>query len=168
MRRRSFVVLVGIGLFLGGCDRRREGSPLPPDIGRRELPAVEGVSMAYVRRAQEALRARREEEARLWLESAIAADAQNPYAYHLLGLLAYDADDFPQAEALFQKAHEGYKDGGNWKVECDLLLGVSAERRKHWFVAKRAFESVLTHIPDHPRARRGYANALQHLARERD
>lgn len=124
--------------------------------------------MAYVKRAQEALRARREREARSWLESAIAADAQNPYAYHLLGLLAYDAGDFTQAEALFQKAHESYKNGGEWKIECDLFLGISAERKGHWFVAKRAFENVLVHIPDHSRARRGHARAIRHLAREKD
>jgi tetratricopeptide (TPR) repeat protein len=144
---------------------------LPKDIARRELPSDEegfrrAVSMAYVKRAQALLRARRIAEARSWLESAVAFDARNPYAYHLLGLLAYDERDATQAEALFQKARECYRNADDWEVECNLLLGVSAERQKHWFVAKRAFETVLARVPGHPRAKRGYANAVRHLARK--
>lgn len=122
--------------------------------------------MALVKRAQDALRARRTREAKSWLESAIALDARNPYAYHLLALMAYDARDTTQAEALFQKARDCYRNGDDWETECALLLGVTAERRKHWFTAKRAYEDALSRSPDHPRAKRGYANAKKRLDAE--
>jgi len=166
----TFLVFVLLSVVVSSCGESREGSPLPKDISRRSLPKEakdvrRAASMLYVERAQESLRGRRVSEARAWLESAVALDARNPYPYHLLGLLAYDARDNAQAEALFQKARECYGDADKWALECNLLLGVTAERQKHWFVAKRAFESVLSQVPDHGRAKRGYANAKKHLAR---
>jgi tetratricopeptide (TPR) repeat protein len=152
-----------------GCGGGREASPLPQDIAGRKLPSGEEIgsrraaSMALVVQAQDALKHRRKDPARAWLESAITLDPQNPYPYHLLGLFAFDGNDTSEAEALFQKAAVLYQNEGDWEVEAYLLLGVCAERRRHWAAARDAFAHVLRLSPDLSRAESGLAKAKRNL-----
>jgi tetratricopeptide (TPR) repeat protein len=121
--------------------------------------------MYLVRRAQESVRARRWEDARLWLTEASDVDATNPWAYHLLGLIAFDRRDYVQAEALFQKASLHFRDAGEWEVECALLRGIAAEHVGRWYAARDAFQQAARLDPQNARAKRGLGNALRRIER---
>ncbi|MBM3215968.1 hypothetical protein FJZ36_13740 [Candidatus Poribacteria bacterium] len=172
MTKLPLVLVAAMLVALTGCGRRPEVSGLARRLVDRQLPTTDdtgsrAASMAMVGRALAALKSHDTDAAEDWLASAIALDFSNPYPYHVLGIMAFDARDFGEAAGTLAKAAALHRQPNEWALECHLLLGAAENHEQEWAAARAAYEVALRVAPDQPDAKRGLQAAEKHLERQR-
>jgi len=81
-----------------------KAEPLPPEPLTYTPATEETIAEEYVRAARSALRRGETEEAQTLCEKALALDASNLFAYHLLGQALLEQGDFEGALAVYERA----------------------------------------------------------------